>query len=63
MDLSPLLSVSHSFRNEGELRQKRLDVLRNQSHGRIAFANADFAGASDHCNSIREADRAVKQLV
>ena len=39
------------------------DVLRNQPHGRIAFANTDLAGASDHRNSIREADRAVKQLV
>jgi spermidine dehydrogenase len=39
------------------------DVLRNQAHGRIAFANTDLAGASDHRNSIREADRAVKQLI
>ena len=39
------------------------DVLRNQPHGRIAFANTDLAGASDHRNSIREADRAVKQLI
>ena len=39
------------------------DALRNQPHGRIAFANTDLAGASDHRNSIREADRAVKQLV
>jgi spermidine dehydrogenase len=39
------------------------DVLRNQSHRRIAFANTDLAGAADHRNSIREADRAVKQLV
>jgi spermidine dehydrogenase len=38
------------------------DVLRNQLHGRIAFANTDLAGAADHRNSIREADRAVKQL-
>src|SRR5438552_3907019 len=38
------------------------DVLRNRPHGRIAFANTDLAGASDHRNSIREADRAVKQL-
>ena len=37
--------------------------MRNQPHGRIAFANTDLAGASDHRNSIREADRAVKQLV
>jgi spermidine dehydrogenase len=39
------------------------DVLRNQPHGRIAFANTDLAGASDHRNSIREADRAVKQVI
>ena len=39
------------------------DVLRSQQHGRIAFANTDLAGASDHRNSIREADRAVKQLL
>lgn len=39
------------------------DVLRNTSHGRIAFANTDLAGAADHRNSIREADRAVNQLI
>ena len=39
------------------------DVLRNQPHGRIGFANTDLAGAMDHRNSIREADRAVQQLV
>src|SRR5437773_1013003 len=39
------------------------DVLRGRPHGRIAFANTDLAGASDHRNSIREADRAVKQLL
>jgi spermidine dehydrogenase len=39
------------------------DVLRNQPHGRIAFANTDLAGAMDHRNSIREADRAVTQLL
>jgi len=39
------------------------DVLRSASHGRIAFANTDLAGAMDHRNSIREADRAVNQLV
>ena len=39
------------------------DVLRNAPHGRIAFANTDLAGAMDHRNSIREADRAVQQLV
>jgi spermidine dehydrogenase len=39
------------------------DVLRNAPHGRIAFANTDLAGAADHRNSIREADRAVQQLL
>ena len=39
------------------------DVLRNAPHGRIAFANTDLAGAMDHRNSIREAERAVHQLV
>jgi hypothetical protein len=39
------------------------DVLRGAPHGRIAFANTDLAGASDHRNSIREADRAVRQIL
>jgi len=39
------------------------DVLRNGAHGRIAFANTDLAGAMDHRNSIREAERAVNQLI
>jgi spermidine dehydrogenase len=39
------------------------DILRDRPHGRIAFANTDLAGASDHRNSIREADRAVRQLL
>ena len=38
------------------------DVLRSSPHGRIAFANTDLAGAMDHRNSIREAERAVNQL-
>jgi spermidine dehydrogenase len=38
------------------------DVLRQRPHGRIAFANTDLAGAMDHRNSIREAERAVNQL-
>jgi len=38
------------------------DVLRNRPHGRITFANTDLAGAADHRNSSREADRAVRQL-
>lgn len=39
------------------------DVLRDSAFGRIAFANTDLAGAMDHRNSIREADRAVTQLL
>jgi len=39
------------------------NVLRDRSFGRIAFANTDLAGAADHRNSIREADRAVNQLL
>ena len=39
------------------------DVLRNQPFGRIAFANTDLSGAMDHRNSIREADRAVTQIL
>jgi spermidine dehydrogenase len=39
------------------------DILRNRAHGRIAFANTDLAGAMDHRNSIREAERAVDQLI
>jgi spermidine dehydrogenase len=39
------------------------DILRDRPHGRIAFANTDLAGAADHRNSIREADRAVHQLL
>jgi spermidine dehydrogenase len=39
------------------------EVLRNRPHGRIGFANTDLAGAMDHRNSIREADRAVQQLL
>src|SRR6476661_978978 len=38
------------------------DVLRDHPHGRITFANTDLSGAMDHRNSIREADRAVRQL-
>ena len=38
-------------------------VLRDRPHGRISFANTDLAGAADHRNSIREADRAVRQLL
>jgi len=38
------------------------DVLRDRAFGRIAFANTELAGASDHRNAIREADRAVRQV-
>ena len=39
------------------------DVLRDQPHGRIVFANTDLTGAMDHRNSIAEAERAVRQIV
>ena len=39
------------------------DVLRNQPHGRIAFANTDLTGAMDHRNAIAEAERAVGQVI
>lgn len=35
------------------------DVLRDRAFGRITFANTELAGASDHRNAIREAERAV----
>ena len=38
------------------------DVLRDRAFGRIAFANTELAGASDHRNAIREAERAVGQV-
>jgi spermidine dehydrogenase len=44
-------------------RARNADILGDRPYGRIAFANTDLAGASDHRNSIREADRAVKQLL
>jgi len=39
------------------------DVLRNTPYGRIAFANSDLAGIMDHRMSIREAQRAMHQVV
>jgi spermidine dehydrogenase len=39
------------------------ETLRGAPFGRIAFANTDLAGAMDHRFSIREAQRAVKQLL
>jgi spermidine dehydrogenase len=38
------------------------DVLRQNPHGRIAFANSDLSGIMDHRMSILEARRAVKQI-
>jgi spermidine dehydrogenase len=38
------------------------DVLRQNPHGRMAFANSDLAGIMDHRMSIREALRAVDQI-
>jgi spermidine dehydrogenase len=39
------------------------EVLRKEPFGRIAFANTDLAGIMDHRSSIREAKRAVTQLL
>ena len=39
------------------------DVIRQNSHGRIAFANSDLAGIMDHRMSILEAQRAVGQIM
>jgi len=38
------------------------EILRNNPHGRIAFANSDLTGIMDHRASILEAHRAVGQL-
>ncbi len=38
------------------------DVLRQNPHGRIAFANSDLTGIMDHRTSILEARRAVSQI-
>ena len=38
------------------------DVLRQNPHGRIAFANSDLTGIMDHRTSILEARRAVGQI-
>ena len=38
------------------------EVLRNNNYGRVAFANSDLSGIMDHRMSIREAQRAVKQI-
>jgi spermidine dehydrogenase len=39
------------------------DFLRNNPHGRIAFANSDLAGIMDHRMSILEGRRAVGQIL
>jgi spermidine dehydrogenase len=39
------------------------ETLRSAPFGRIAFANTDLAGATDHRYSILEAQRAVNQLL
>jgi spermidine dehydrogenase len=39
------------------------EILRQNSYGRVAFANSDLAGIMDHRMSIREAQRAVGQVV
>jgi len=46
-----------------KLSRTKSRALADPPHEQIAFANTDLAGASDHRNSIREADRAVKQLL
>jgi spermidine dehydrogenase len=38
------------------------DVLRQNPHGRIAFANSDLTGIMDHRTSVLEARRAVGQI-
>jgi spermidine dehydrogenase len=39
------------------------ETIRQNPHGRIAFANSDLAGIMDHRMSILEAQRAVGQIV
>ena len=39
------------------------DTLRRNPYGRVAFANSDLAGIMDHRMSIREAQRAVDQVL
>ncbi len=39
------------------------DFLRQNPYGRIAFANSDLAGIMDHRMSIKEAQRAVNQIL
>jgi spermidine dehydrogenase len=39
------------------------DTIRQNPHGRIAFANSDLAGIMDHRMSILESQRAVGQIV
>jgi len=39
------------------------DILRDAPFGRIAFANTDLSGAPDHRTAIKEAHRAVGQIL
>jgi spermidine dehydrogenase len=39
------------------------ETLRQNPYGRVAFANSDLAGIMDHRMSIREAQRAVSQIL
>jgi len=39
------------------------DVLRQSPYGRVSFANSDLSGIMDHRMSIREAKRAVDQII
>lgn len=39
------------------------DLLRVKPFGRIAFAHTDLGGAQDHVSSLREAHRAVGQII
>lgn len=60
----------HAFLNPGpgfffgkDGKQAPQEVLRNKSFGRIAFAHTDLAPTMDHRTSIREAHRAVGQVL
>ena len=39
------------------------ETLRRGTYGRVSFANSDLSGIMDHRMSIREAQRAVEQIV
>src|SRR5437660_8163805 len=57
------LSPQPGFFFDRDGRPAPREVLRNETFGRIAFANTDLAGAMDHRYSILEARRAVRQLL